>query len=278
MNFLNEMSLEDIKTMIKESNSYADFFSKINRSPNSGSNRIILSQYIRQHNIDVSHFPQNCGKKYTANEVFVENSLVTQKVVRRCYKDGNYTPYKCAICGLEPFWNGQPLTLTLDHINGKNNDNRLTNLRWVCPNCDRQLPTFGAKKLKKQCFCKICGCEISIKRKSGMCHECYIKERKKNKETMHKYCIDCGKEIDKDAIRCVSCLGKYRTQECIKEKLNNKDVRAFLKVEIRNKSFEQIARENNIVSKTLRYWCKLYNLPSKKTEINAISDEEWQNI
>ena len=61
------------------------------------------------------------------------------------YIKGNYTPYKCSICGLEPFWNGKELTLTLDHINGINNDDRLENLRWVCPNCDRQLSTFSGK-------------------------------------------------------------------------------------------------------------------------------------
>lgn len=269
MSFLDKFSKEEIEEMIAESNSPVDFLLKIGQSTNSGSNRLVLSQYIKDHNIDISHFKKSSVSKYKPEEIFIDNSPTTQNVLRKYFRNGDYAPYQCAICGLEPFWNGQPLTLTLDHINGKNNDNRLSNLRWVCPNCDRQLPTFGSKKTKKQYFCKICGCELPRKRKTLICQKC---------RTSKNRCIDCGGIIKKESLRCVSCLGKYRTRECIKEKLNNKDVRAFLKVEIRNKSFEQIARENNIASKTLRYWCKLYNLPSRKTEINAIPDEEWQNI
>ena len=53
--------------------------------------------------------------------------------------------YKCEICGQLPEWNGKPLVLVLDHINGDSSDNRVENLRFVCPNCDIQLPTFGSK-------------------------------------------------------------------------------------------------------------------------------------
>ena len=53
------------------------------------------------------------------------------------YLKGNYSEYKCAICGLEPIWNGKPLTLTLDHIDGDHYNDTLENLRWICPNCDR---------------------------------------------------------------------------------------------------------------------------------------------
>ena len=55
----------------------------------------------------------------------------------------------CSICGQKPFWNGKPLTLTLDHIDGDNTNDVLTNLRWVCPNCDRQLDTFGSKNKRQ---------------------------------------------------------------------------------------------------------------------------------
>jgi hypothetical protein len=53
---------------------------------------------------------------------------------------------KCMICNLNADnWNGKPITLIVDHINGKGNDNTLDNLRIICPNCDCQLPTYKAK-------------------------------------------------------------------------------------------------------------------------------------
>ena len=54
-----------------------------------------------------------------------------------------------SICGQLPIWNSKELTLTLDYINRNNKDNRLSNLSWVCPNCDRQLDTFAGKNLVK---------------------------------------------------------------------------------------------------------------------------------
>jgi 5-methylcytosine-specific restriction endonuclease McrA len=52
----------------------------------------------------------------------------------------------CMICGQSGNnWNGKPITLIVDHIDGKSNNNKLDNLRIVCPNCDCQLPTYKAK-------------------------------------------------------------------------------------------------------------------------------------
>ena len=53
--------------------------------------------------------------------------------------------YKCALCGNTGEWQGQSLTLQLDHINGINNDNRLKNLRLLCPNCHSQTKTFSGR-------------------------------------------------------------------------------------------------------------------------------------
>lgn len=269
MSFLDKFSKEEIEEMIAESNSAVDFLLKIGQSTNSGSNRLVLSQYIKDHNIDTSHFKKALVSKYKPEEIFIDNSPTAQSVLRKYFRNGDYAPYQCAICGLKPFWNGQPLTLTLDHINGKNNDNRLSNLRWVCPNCDRQLPTFGSRKTKKQYFCKICGCELPRKNKTQTCYKC---------RTSKNRCIDCGKIIKRESTRCVSCFAKHKTEKISKEKLKKENVRIFLKNEIRNKSFEQIARENKTSSKTIRNWCKFYNLPSRKTEIDLISDEEWENV
>jgi HNH endonuclease len=51
----------------------------------------------------------------------------------------------CAICGLPSDWNGLPLVLVLDHIDGDPNNNRRENLRLICPNCDSQLPTYKSR-------------------------------------------------------------------------------------------------------------------------------------
>ena len=52
--------------------------------------------------------------------------------------------HQCVICK-NTEWMGKPIPLTLDHINGNPDDWRVENLRVICPNCDRQTPTYGGK-------------------------------------------------------------------------------------------------------------------------------------
>lgn len=54
----------------------------------------------------------------------------------------------CQMCGLTE-WQGRALNMHLDHINGSNDDNRLENLRMLCPNCHSQTPTYGGRNLKR---------------------------------------------------------------------------------------------------------------------------------
>jgi len=59
-------------------------------------------------------------------------------------------PNTCALCPQGPEWNGKPLVLVLDHINGVNNDNRLENLRLLCPNCNSQTDTFAGRNVRRR--------------------------------------------------------------------------------------------------------------------------------
>lgn len=56
---------------------------------------------------------------------------------------------QCSECGLID-WRGKPLSIQIDHINGDNKDNRLENLRMLCPNCHSQTETFGARNKKRK--------------------------------------------------------------------------------------------------------------------------------
>ena len=55
---------------------------------------------------------------------------------------------RCSRCGLLE-WLSQPLSMHIDHINGVKNDNRLENLRMLCPNCHSQTPTYGGRNNRR---------------------------------------------------------------------------------------------------------------------------------
>lgn len=141
------LSKEELEDIVKSSRTLQEVLKKIGYSSVSGANRKTVQTRIDKYNISTAHFTIGVGKgiKRTEENVFCKNSTATQATLRKWYIKGNYTEYKCSICGQQPFWNGKELSLTLDHIDGDNTNDILTNLRWVCPNCDRQLETFGSK-------------------------------------------------------------------------------------------------------------------------------------
>lgn len=89
-------------------------------------------------------------EKFSDDKVFVENSTYRRLSIKRRLLSDHGFEYVCACCGIGPEWQGKPMPLILDHINGINNDNRLENLRFVCSNCDSQLDTYKSKNRKKK--------------------------------------------------------------------------------------------------------------------------------
>jgi 5-methylcytosine-specific restriction endonuclease McrA len=86
---------------------------------------------------------------YQSDEVyFAENTAHTGADTRTRIRREGLLPYRCSICGNSGRWNEQELTLEIDHINGDHFDNRLANLRFLCPNCHSQTQTYGGKNAR----------------------------------------------------------------------------------------------------------------------------------
>lgn len=98
----------------------------------------------------------------TLEEILVEDSTYTSRdrLKKRLISEGKLENL-CAACGLAPEWNGQPLMLQLDHINGVSNDHRIENLRFLCPNCHTQTDTYCGRNLRKGKTCADCNRGIS---------------------------------------------------------------------------------------------------------------------
>ena len=144
MTKLESFKIDELIELVKQSNNFADLVRKLGYKTATCGNIQCVRNFLVRHDISFKHFKVNTSfTKRTVENVFIENSTATQKVLRVWYKKGKYSEYKCDICGMFPIWQGKPLTLILDHKNGNNRDNRLENLHWVCPNCNQQLPTTG---------------------------------------------------------------------------------------------------------------------------------------
>lgn len=90
----------------------------------------------------------NAARRFDNDKVFVENSSYPRHRLKERILKENMIEYKCSGCSIGPEWNGSKLVLQLEHKNGKNDDHRLDNLDFLCPNCHSQTSTYAARNRK----------------------------------------------------------------------------------------------------------------------------------
>ena len=145
---------DDIRSAVPVSYTLANVLRLLGVQP-MGGNYATLRSAIARLGLDTSHFKGQAWsrgltrpstRERPLEEVLVAGFFAQSNRLRKRLLAAGLKQATCEICGLSE-WNGQPIPLELDHVNGRRDDNRLENLRLVCPNCHAQTPTCRGKNV-----------------------------------------------------------------------------------------------------------------------------------
>ncbi len=146
-------TIKQLEKAAAESSSIRQLILKLGLVP-AGGNYVQTQQYLDEHKIDTSHFKGRAWNRGLTGigkpiiplvEILVENSNYQSfKLKQRLFRVGLKKP-ECEECGWAKIAEGGYLPLELDHINGRRHDNRIENLRVLCPNCHSLKPTHRGR-------------------------------------------------------------------------------------------------------------------------------------
>jgi hypothetical protein len=148
-----------------------------------GGNYKSIHNHVKRLNLNIDHWNpyHNCiavnkKRRKPIEEIMVVDSSYSRSSLKKRLIKEKIIEYKCDKCNIIE-WHGERLSLQLDHINGIWDDNRLENLRFLCPNCHSLTKNFAGRSTKKENFC-VCGKRILLK--SRTCVDCVPKKHKIN--------------------------------------------------------------------------------------------------
>ena len=147
----------ELEDAVKSSTSIRAVIKKLGLKP-AGGNYSFINENIRRLNLNKDHFKGrawNKGLNYRSNThkdiglLLINGSRVqSYKLKCRLFDEKIKTP-QCELCGWKQKSLDGRIPVELDHINGNNTDNRIENLRILCPNCHSLQPTHRGKNIKK---------------------------------------------------------------------------------------------------------------------------------
>lgn len=226
---------------IATSKSWAESLRRLGLCSTGGAWRI-LKKYAEIWEISTDHFDPEAGrienlkrKQRPLSEVLVEKSTYARKdVKRRLLAEGLKEP-RCELCGQGEIWQGRPMSMILDHINGVRDDHRLENLRMVCPNCAATLDTH-------------CGRRNRIERAKRRCLHCEKTFVPGN--SRQRYCSRaCGVRWDRSILRGRPAPCSRKVERPPHEQLLD---------EIKATSYLAVGRKYGVSDNAVRKWVRFY--------------------
>jgi hypothetical protein len=185
---------EEARQAVADSKSYSETLRHLGMRP-AGGNHALLKRYVDEvWEISTEHFDPGAAAVRNLHssakplaEILIEGSTYSRSKLKQRLFEAGLKRRSCEMCGQDENWRGSRMTLILDHINGTPDDNRLENLRIVCPNCAATLDTHCGRKNRMQTptrACKRCGREFTAKYRR------------------HRYCSRaCGIRWDRSSVR-----------------------------------------------------------------------------
>ncbi len=147
---------EELMRAVATSHSMAAVMRTLGKHPYNGTARAKAKQSIAAYGLSTAHFTgqgHNAGRvspaRRGAEEIlqqFPAGSSRTKTGLLRRALDEARLPQTCRLCGLGTVWQGQRLVLEIDHVDGDRLNNRLENLRYLCPSCHSQTETFSKRR------------------------------------------------------------------------------------------------------------------------------------